>query len=525
MLDLDFAAVSDTRRRRRPAARSRRAYRLLIGGEWVDGRQRHLRHRQPGHRAGRRPRARTRRSADAEAAAAAAAEAFPAWSRTTPERAGRAAEPGPPTCSTSATRSSCRWCRPRPAPPCGSPRRCRCRRPAARFRRYAQGIARGARDPDRRRASCRPPRSAPGGIIGGVARRAPVGVVACITSYNFPMTNMAGKLGPALAMGNTVVVKPAPQDPLGHRAPGRGVRRGRLPAGRGQRRRGRGPGAGRGAGRVAARRHGQLHRLDRRRPAHRRGRRPRHEAPAAGARRQGRRASCSTTPTSRPPSPASPRVWAFHSGQICTAPTRVLAQRGIYDQLVERAQGRRRAPEGRRPARAPTPCVGPVITEVHRDRVEGYVASGRDEGGTVVAGGERPDLDARLLRGAHADRRLQARHEGRAGGDLRPGRRRSCPSTTRTRPSPSPTAPSSASTTTCSRPTRPRPTPWPQQLRTGNVGINTAQRNHELPFGGFKMSGVGRDGGTLRLPRLQRAAVDRLAGLTAHRRREGEQAP
>ena len=34
-----------------------------------------------------------------------------------------------------------------------------------------------------------------------------------------------------------------------------------------------------------------------------------------------------------------------------------------------------------------------------------------------------------------------------------------------------------------------------QRLRTGNVGINTLQRNHELPFGGFKMSGVGRDGG------------------------------
>ncbi len=34
-----------------------------------------------------------------------------------------------------------------------------------------------------------------------------------------------------------------------------------------------------------------------------------------------------------------------------------------------------------------------------------------------------------------------------------------------------------------------------QQLRTGNVGINTVQRNHETPFGGFKMSGVGRDGG------------------------------
>ena len=44
--------------------------------------------------------------------------------------------------------------------------------------------------------------------------RQPVGVVACITPYNFPIVNMAGKIGPALAMGNTVVVKPAPQDPL-----------------------------------------------------------------------------------------------------------------------------------------------------------------------------------------------------------------------------------------------------------------------------------------------------------------------
>jgi acyl-CoA reductase-like NAD-dependent aldehyde dehydrogenase len=34
-----------------------------------------------------------------------------------------------------------------------------------------------------------------------------------------------------------------------------------------------------------------------------------------------------------------------------------------------------------------------------------------------------------------------------------------------------------------------------RQLRAGHVGINTAQRNHEAPFGGFKLSGVGRDGG------------------------------
>src|SRR5690606_5976142 len=33
-----------------------------------------------------------------------------------------------------------------------------------------------------------------------------------------------------------------------------------------------------------------------------------------------------------------------------------------------------------------------------------------------------------------------------------------------------------------------------KRLRSGNVGINTLQRNHEAPFGGFKQSGVGRDG-------------------------------
>ena len=42
---------------------------------------------------------------------------------------------------------------------------------------------------------------------------------------------------------------------------------------------------------------------------------------------------------------------------------------------------------------------------------------------------------------------------------------------------------------------RARRTASREQLEAGHVGINTAQRNHEAPFGGFKMSGVGRDGG------------------------------
>lgn len=51
-------------------------------------------------------------------------------------------------------------------------------------------------------------------VMSALAIRQPVGVVTCVTSYNNPWANPAGKIAPALAMGNTVVVKPAPQDPL-----------------------------------------------------------------------------------------------------------------------------------------------------------------------------------------------------------------------------------------------------------------------------------------------------------------------
>ena len=75
-------------------------------------------------------------------------------------------------------------------------------------------------------------------------------------------------------------------------------------------------------------------------------------------------------------------VWAFHSGQICTAPTRVLVQRGIHDQLVAglvAAAGRLKVGD---PLERDT-VLGPVITEVHRDRIEAYVTSARDQGATA----------------------------------------------------------------------------------------------------------------------------------------------
>ena len=56
------------------------------------------------------------------------------------------------------------------------------------------------------------PNSIPGMLTLG--KREPVGVVAAITPWNFPLLEVAYKLGPALAAGCTVVVKPSELAPL-----------------------------------------------------------------------------------------------------------------------------------------------------------------------------------------------------------------------------------------------------------------------------------------------------------------------
>ncbi len=48
----------------------------------------------------------------------------------------------------------------------------------------------------------------------GLARRFPIGVIYAITPFNFPLNLVCHKLGPAIATGNTVVLKPAPRTPL-----------------------------------------------------------------------------------------------------------------------------------------------------------------------------------------------------------------------------------------------------------------------------------------------------------------------
>jgi acyl-CoA reductase-like NAD-dependent aldehyde dehydrogenase len=84
-------------------------------------------------------------------------------------------------------------------------------------------------------------------------------------------------------------------------------------------------------------------------------------------------------------------VWGFHSGQICTAPTRVICHRSLYDQLVstlESVAGMLKVGD----ATDRDTLVGPLVSERQRDSVEEFIRGGVADGATLVCGGERPDL-------------------------------------------------------------------------------------------------------------------------------------
>lgn len=190
-------------------------------------------------------------------------------------------------------------------------------------------------------------------------------------------------------------------------------------------------------------------------------------------------------------------TFSFYSGQICTAPTRVLAQRGVYDRLVHQLAvyaGRLKVGD---PREAST-IVGPVISAEHRDRVESYVETGRKEGAVVVAGGERPPCE----RGFYVAPTLLAD----CANDMRVAREEIFGPVVCVIPFDEEEEGIALANDTeyglidyvwsgdVARAFR-----VARRLRAGGVGVNTVGRNMEAPFGGFKQSGVGRDVGSYAL--------------------------
>ena len=79
----------------------------------------------------------------------------------------------------------------------------------------------------------------------------------------------------------------------------------------------------------------------------------------------------------------------MNNGQACVAQTRILASRNRYGEVRDALAESVSNYEVRDPLDPETEC-GPLVAERQRDRVEGYIAKGREEGATVVVGGGRP---------------------------------------------------------------------------------------------------------------------------------------
>ena len=186
--------------------------------------------------------------------------------------------------------------------------------------------------------------------MGAYVNRQPVGAVACISPYNFPLTNMVGQ-DRARARGRLHRRDEAgAAGPARDRRARRGAARGRVPA---RRRQPRHVGGTRPGGRAVVEprhRHGVVHRLHRDRREDLRGRRAHDEAHAARARRQGRGARARRRQHHRRGHRDRQRVGLPQRPDLHRADVRDRAPQQVR-RAGRQARGRGRRAEGRRPAR------------------------------------------------------------------------------------------------------------------------------------------------------------------------------
>jgi aldehyde dehydrogenase (NAD+) len=222
-------------------------------------------------------------------------------------------------------------------------------------------------------------------------RREPVGVCAGIVPWNFPIQNAAWKLAPALAAGNTMVLKPAEQTPCTAVELAKLCAEAGVPDGVVNVLPGFGPEAGEPlvtspsvdkvafTGSTEVGRHVQ--------------------ALAAGTVKKvllelGGKSANVVLEDADLDLAVDGAIYAifFHQGQVCTAGSRLLVARPIYDEVVARlVEIAERITVG--PAADKASDMGPLVSAEQLERVEGYVRVGQEEGAKLVTGGHRVTVD------------------------------------------------------------------------------------------------------------------------------------
>lgn len=218
--------------------------------------------------------------------------------------------------------------------------------------------------------------------------REPIGVVGCITPWNYPLHQVVAKVAPALASGCTVVLKPSEVAPLTAFVLAEIIHEAGLPAGVFNLVTGTGPVVG-----EAMAGHPDVDMIS-----------------FTGSTRAGKRVSELASQTVKRVALELGGKSAniilddadfekavasgvgncyFNSGQTCSAHTRMLVPKERHDEAVEIA---RRAAEkftvgDPREGRAK---LGPLVSDAQRERVRGYIRKGIEEGATLVTGGAEP---------------------------------------------------------------------------------------------------------------------------------------
>jgi aldehyde dehydrogenase (NAD+) len=217
--------------------------------------------------------------------------------------------------------------------------------------------------------------------------REPVGVCGQIIPWNFPLLMAAWKLGPALACGNTVVLKPAEQTPLTALRLGELLLEADLPKGVVNIVPGFGPTAG-----GALVKHPEVDKIA-----------------FTGSTEVGKEIHRETANTLKRVSlelgGKSPNiVFAdadveaavqgalmgvfFNQGQVCCAGTRLFVEQKMHDAFADAlAKHAESIPQG--PGLDPSTQIGPLVSKEQLDRVTGYLEIGKKEGAKPLAGGER----------------------------------------------------------------------------------------------------------------------------------------
>lgn len=321
--------------------------------------------------------------------------------------------------------------------------------------------------------------------------REPIGVVAAITPWNFPLQQMVAKVVPALAAGNTVVLKPSELAP--HTADLLGeIVSAATPAGVFQLVHGTGAVVGEA---LAAHPDVDMVSFTGSTKAGRRVSAVAAETVKRVALELGGKSACvvlDDADLGRAVKIAVANSF-MNNGQACSAWTRLLVPAERHDEAVELAAQAAKKYTPADPAE-PSTRIGPAVSKAQRDRVVGYIRKGVEEGATLAAGGPEAPLPqgfyvAPTVFGGVTPEMTIAQEEifgpvlsvmpyadeddavrianstiyGLAGAVF------------------------SADTERALRVAR--------RLRTGQVDINAAAFNTSAPFGGYRQSGNGREFG------------------------------